>query len=94
MATPPAEQCVVYFTGHVQGVGFRYTTCRVAAGCDVTGYVKNLEDGRVELVAEGSRAEINRLLAGVEEQLGGHIRNQTIDRRPATGQYADFSIRH
>lgn len=86
------EQRVVYFEGHVQGVGFRYTTCQEARPLDVAGYVKNLPDGRVELVAEGEPAEINRLLAGVREQLGGFIRSEQTDTRPATGNYHDFRV--
>ena len=47
-----------HFSGHVQGVGFRYTVADVAEDFDVRGYVRNLPDGRVELVAEGDEAEI------------------------------------
>ncbi len=48
----------VFFSGHVQGVGFRYTARHVAGGFDVTGYVKNLADGRVEAVVEGEPEEV------------------------------------
>lgn len=94
MAGSDSEQRAVYFQGHVQGVGFRYTTHRLAGGRDVTGYVRNLEDGRVELIVEGSPGEIARLLEEIREQLGGHIRNEQTDRRPATNQYHSFDIRH
>lgn len=86
------EQRVVYFEGHVQGVGFRYTTAQAARPLAVTGYVRNLPDGRVELVAEGQTSEIDRLLADVREQLGNHIRSEQTDTRPATGQYSDFRV--
>ena len=54
----------VYFSGHVQGVGFRYTVQRLALGFDVTGWVKNLSDGRVEMLVEGERGELEAFSAG------------------------------
>ena len=53
----------VQFSGMVQGVGFRYQTERVAQAFDVTGYVRNTPDGRVEVVAEGQPGEVQRFLA-------------------------------
>lgn len=55
----------VYFSGLAQGVGFRYTALRLAADLDVTGFVRNLTDGRVQRVAEGASGEIDRLLDGI-----------------------------
>ena len=49
------QQLHILYEGRVQGVGFRYTTKSVANGFEVTGTVRNLTDGRVELVAEGER---------------------------------------
>ena len=57
------QQRLVHFFGTVQGVGFRYTACRVAAGYEVGGYVRNLADGSVECLAEGDPAEIDGFLA-------------------------------
>jgi acylphosphatase len=93
MATA-AVQRVVIFSGRVQGVGFRWTTQRLAGQSDVTGYVRNLEDGRVELVTEGSAREIERLLADLREQMGGNIRSELAETRPATGHFPGFEIRH
>lgn len=64
----------VFYEGRVQGVGFRYTARRVAAGFDVAGYVRNLADGRVELVASGDEDEVDGFLAAMREsELAGHI---------------------
>jgi len=56
----------IYFSGRVQGVGFRYTTRQLARGLDLRGWVRNLPDGRVEMLAEGPEADINALLDGLE----------------------------
>ena len=63
----------VLYSGHVQGVGFRATTREIAAGHEVAGYVKNLADGRVELVAEGEAEAVRRFLNAVKNRLGSHI---------------------
>ena len=64
----------VWFSGRVQGVGFRYRARQVAAGFEVTGRVVNLADGRVELVAEGEEAEVRAFVVAVEAALAGFIR--------------------
>lgn len=64
----------VFYEGRVQGVGFRYTARRIAAGFDVAGYVRNLVDGRVELVASGEDEEVDGFLEALREsELAGHI---------------------
>lgn len=82
----------VFFTGHVQGVGFRYSTLQVAKEFEVTGRVGNLPDGRVQLEVEGSPAEIKDFIAAVEERMHGYIRS--VERTSAKGpaRFQDFSI--
>lgn len=82
----------VHYAGHVQGVGFRYRTCNIARRYDVAGYVQNLPDGRVRLVAEGDSNVVNDFLAEVELELRRHIRTQTRESSPATGNYVTFTI--
>jgi acylphosphatase len=74
IATTVVQHVTVYFTGHVQGVGFRYTARRIAHEFEVTGFVKNLADGRVQLEVVGAPAEIDGFLAAIEERMHGHIR--------------------
>ncbi|HLP09409.1 MAG TPA: acylphosphatase [Opitutaceae bacterium] len=83
----------VFFTGHVQGVGFRYTTLQVAKEYEVTGFVRNLPDGRVHLEAEGAKNEIEAFLRAVAEAMTGYIRKteRTGERRPP--QFQGFTIR-
>lgn len=88
------ERCEAYFSGRVQGVGFRYTACRVAAGLNVAGWVCNLPDGRVRLVAEGPPGELDRLLVGIRQEMGARIRDVLERRGPATGEFSGFTIRY
>ncbi len=81
------------FEGTVQGVGFRYTTERVAGRFAVSGYVRNLVDGRVEVVAEGTEDELRRFIEAVTEAMSGYVRDYQVDRRPGTGQFSGFSLR-
>jgi len=87
------ERWEVYFEGHVQGVGFRYTTRHIAAGFVVSGYVKNLPDGRVLLVIEGMPEEMDRLLEAIQKAMGRYIRRSIRHQSPATGEFRGFEIR-
>jgi acylphosphatase len=83
----------VFFTGRVQGVGFRYQTLQVAKGFEVSGFVRNLPDGRVELEAEGAVGEVTAFIAAVEDQLSGYIRKtERVSGRRAP-QFRGFAIR-
>lgn len=83
----------VYYEGHVQGVGFRYTTKRVALEFEVTGTVKNLPDGRVELNVEGEREELEAFRDTVRDAgLSGFIRNETETWAVATNEFKGFEI--
>jgi acylphosphatase len=82
----------VLYSGRVQGVGFRYTARRIAGQHAVTGFVRNLDDGRVELVAEGAPAELDRLLAAIAEAMTGHIREIQVAAIPTTGKFASFDV--
>ncbi|MFP3938262.1 MAG: acylphosphatase [Phycisphaerae bacterium] len=86
------QQRIVYFSGTVQGVGFRFTTVRVAGGYDVTGTVRNLPDGRVEVVAEGETEEIDRFLEDLTRRMGRYIRRRDEQTAEPTGKYRDFSV--
>jgi acylphosphatase len=90
----------VHYTGRVQGVGFRATAVSIAHGFDVAGYVKNLDDGRVELVAEGSKEQVDAFLDEVLNQLGRLIQLSNVTVGAAKGDLGDprglcsFTVRH
>jgi acylphosphatase len=90
----PIERRQAFYSGHVQGVGFREMTRRLAAGFEVTGFVRNLADGRVEMVAEGTPAELSRFMAAIAERMEGRIRQVAVDVRPGTAEFTGFVIRH
>ncbi len=83
----------VYYSGRVQGVGFRYATRQIAHGFEVAGHVKNLEDGRVELVAEGEETELREFLSAIRtSELGDFIRQAGESWKDATGACKGFVI--
>lgn len=84
----------VFFSGRVQGVGFRHTTRVIAAQHSVTGYVRNLPDARVEVVAEGDLNEIDRFFAAVIDEMRGYIRGSAIENSEASGEFSGFEIRY
>ena len=83
----------VYYQGRVQGVGFRWAVREVATGFDVTGWVQNLSDGRVELVAEGDRLELQAFQDAIPKAgLRRFVRAATEDWSSGTGEFRGFEI--
>ena len=85
----------IFYEGHVQGVGFRYTVKRIAKGFDVIGWVRNLPDGRVELQASGDSTELAAFLEAItQSELRAHIKNQTTHPLADAPAARGFEIRH
>jgi len=83
----------IFYSGNVQGVGFRYTVKTVAAGFEVVGIVRNLIDGRVELIGEGPREELEAFQAAIREAgLGHFIRSEDAKWSEATSEFRGFEI--
>ena len=83
----------IYYSGRVQGVGFRYTAKTVAAGFEVTGTVRNLPDGRVELIAEGDRAELEAYRDAIRGAgLAGFIRDESVSWCAAKNEFFGLEI--
>jgi acylphosphatase len=87
------RRMTVFFSGHVQGVGFRYTAKTVATGFEIAGLIRNLPDSRVELVAEGNRAELEACLAALHDAgLAGFIRDEQVIWTDAKNEFRGFEI--
>jgi acylphosphatase len=85
----------VFYEGNVQGVGFRYSVRQIAKGFDVTGSVRNLRDGRVELLAAGEEDEVRAFLEAIlQSELRGHIRKHNEAPLPDPPAFHGFEIRH
>jgi len=82
----------VYYSGLVQGVGFRYTARRLARDSGLTGFVRNLPDGRVEVVVEGAAGTVERYLADVAEAMGEYIERAEAIDEPPTDAFDGFSV--
>jgi len=84
-----------HFDGHVQGIGFRYTTVYFAAELRVRGFVQNEMDGSVTVVAEGPEDVLLALVRRVKSSHLGHsIMNESISWSCPTGEFRDFSVRY
>ncbi len=94
---PETRRCRlrIFYSGRVQGVGFRYTTKTVAAGFDISGAVRNLSDGRVELTAEGAREELEAFRAAIRDSgLKHFIHDENVTWSAAQNEFRGFEIVH
>jgi acylphosphatase len=83
----------VYYSGRVQGVGFRYTAQHSAEGYEVTGFVRNLRDGSVELMAEGSLEQVDAFLSTIALSMAGYIEKTRVSECPLSN-FRDFRIQY
>jgi acylphosphatase len=87
------ERVTVLYRGRVQGVGFRATVRHLARGYDVTGIVRNLPEGRVELVAEGGKAELQAFVETIAaSELSSYIATRSETWSRAQGGLRGFVI--
>jgi acylphosphatase len=89
----PIVHATVRFSGHVQGVGFRYATLQVAKEFEVAGFVKNEPDGTVLVEAEGRKAEVDGFIAAIGERMHGHVRKMDRVQQTRAAVFQGFEIR-
>jgi acylphosphatase len=87
------KQVHVYYSGQVQGIGFRYTLADIANSQKVVGWVKNLLDARVEVLAEAKEDVLNSFLQQVNQHYFVQIKDVNIEWLPARGEFRDFRVR-
>ena len=83
----------VFFIGRVQGVGFRYTALQVCREFEVSGYVANLPDGRVQLEVEGEKAVVEAFLTSLQARMHGYIRKLERNGGLRPAQFQGFTLR-
>lgn len=86
------KQVQVYYSGRVQGIGFRYTLQDIANYQKVLGWVKNLDDARVEVVAEAEEEALKIFLQQVNQHFSQYIKKIDIEWLPASGEFRDFKV--
>ena len=82
----------IIFVGRVQGVGFRFTAHRMANRHQLTGFVRNLSNGSVEMLAQGSADDINDCIRDIKGYYSGHIREMKTEEIPLDPRHTDFNI--
>lgn len=82
------------FTGDVQGVGFRFTASHLAKEFNISGWVKNLTNGSVELVAEGKKDNLDTFLNLLEREMTFYIKSKQIDHAAGEKEFHSFSIKY
>jgi len=84
----------VIYKGRVQGVGFRWQILTVSKHFNCTGYVKNLQDGSVEFLAEGELKEVESFIENIDSKMKGYWTQKSVDKREGVPHFQDFSIRY
>ncbi len=82
----------IIFIGNVQGVGFRYNALVFARRIRLTGFVRNLPDGSVEMLAQGPEEDIQACIDEIKQYFDGYIRQTQVQEVPFNPRYKDFAI--
>jgi len=88
----PTKAVMIYYTGRVQGVGFRATAAEIARDYPVTGWVKNLDDGRVQLLVEGPEASADAFLKAVHKRWEKSIEKEEVEKQKVSGKFKGFEV--
>lgn len=86
------QRVLIFYSGRVQGVGFRMTCAELAKGFNVTGRVCNLTDGRVELIVEGEKTELEKYRDRIAIEMQRYIVNQVQQWSEAQNTWENFGV--
>ncbi len=86
------KQLHIFYSGNVQGIGLRYTIRDIASSLKVCGWVKNLRDGQVEVLAEAEEGTLKDFLGQVKERFPRYIKEIVLEWLPASGEFRDFQV--
>jgi acylphosphatase len=86
------KQVRLFYSGRVQGIGFRYTVLGIARQQKVYGWIKNLDDGRVEILAQASEDVLKNFLQEINQRFFGYIKDLSTEWLPANGELSDFQV--
>jgi acylphosphatase len=86
------ERLHVFYSGRVQGVGFRFAAERAAYSLGIKGWARNLDDGRVEVVCEGSRSDLKEFMRKIDSAFSVYISGEKTEWADATGEFEGFDI--
>lgn len=84
----------VFYSGNVQGVGFRFTAIDCARQNQVTGWARNTTTGGVEVIAEGSETSLNKFISQLDRSMAHYIGEKKFSWEPATGEFSEFGIQY
>ncbi len=90
---PMEKRIHVFFSGRVQGVGFRFTAVQIAQELGVCGWVRNMHDSRVEVVAEAREDALKDFLSRIESRFSRYIQYADVTWLDATQEYSDFGVK-
>ncbi|MHC4911951.1 MAG: acylphosphatase [Planctomycetota bacterium] len=82
----------IIFSGRVQGVGFRFTAHNIASRYQLVGWVRNLPDGTVEMIAQGNADDVSDCIRDISEFLSGYVKDAKVDEAPIDPRHTDFKI--
>jgi acylphosphatase len=83
----------IFFSGRVQGVGFRFTARAVANRYKIDGWVKNTHDSRVEIIAQGRKKDIDNFVDDLKQEFSGHVLDVDIEQIESSDDYDSFQIK-
>lgn len=83
----------LYYSGSVQGVGFRYMAERIALSLGITGWVRNLRDGRVEVICEGIEQDLKEFIKKIDTVFGSYLRDVEVEWSDASNEFDSFDIK-